>query len=178
MIQKWAFLISITMLTASCSNLLSSKPSGTLSESKMTEVLVDIHITEATLRAGNDSLSRLNDTADLRNRFALVFKKHNINPDDFNNSLNYYLEHIEELDKIYVEVINRLTELEASLQQKTVSPAKRTRALTNFEPTSFQLNNPWFRTLYEQDKPDEIQYFSTSVYPLKRAISPSYPRLK
>ena len=79
------------MLTASCNSILSSKPSGTLSEEQMADLLVDIHLTEATLRIANDSIARLNDTTDLRIRFAQVFRKNDVEPDDFNISLNYYI---------------------------------------------------------------------------------------
>lgn len=175
MIKNLALLFFLVTFAAACNSLLSSKPSGTLSESKMTEVLIDIHITEATLRVANDSIARLNDTADLRNRFALVFRKHDVDPDNFNNSLNYYLEHIEELDKIYVEIISRLTELEASLQQKVVDLSGNTSGKLNFEPKMYQYNNRWFMTLYKQKEPLEIQYFNNTIYPKKQKITPALP---
>ena len=93
--KKWAFIFSIALLAVSCNSLLKSKPAGTLSEEKMTEVLIDIHITEAILRIGNDSLVKLNDTTDIRNRFAQVFRKHDIEPDDFNRMLNKVEEPVE-----------------------------------------------------------------------------------
>ena len=93
------------MLTASCNSILRSRPLGTLSENEMVSVLVDIHLTEATLRLANDSITRLNDTNDIRIRFAQVFKKHDIQPDDFNQSLTFYLEHIEELEKYTLKLL-------------------------------------------------------------------------
>lgn len=162
------------MLSASCNSLLTSKPSGTLSEEKMIDVLVDIHLTEATLRIANDSLARLTDTTNLRIRFAQVFRKHDINPDDFNNSLDYYIEHIEELDKIYVEVINRLTEMEANLQQKPDKTLNNTKKLT---PDQVRIlnKNPWFRSLNKDYKPEEIQYFDSVKYPLPSEEKINYP---
>ena len=47
----------------------------------MIDVLVDIHLTEATLNIANDSISRLNDTTQLRIRYAQVFLKNDIDPD-------------------------------------------------------------------------------------------------
>jgi hypothetical protein len=163
--KRWAFILSIAMLAVSCSSLLSSKPSGTLSEKQMTDVLVDIHLTEATLRIANDSLARLSDTTELRNRFAQVFKKNDVTPDDFNSSLNYYLEHIEELDKIYVEVINRLTELEASLLPKTSPTVSNANRLLPGQTTTIN-NNPWFRLFNKTIEPAEIQYFDEVKYPV------------
>jgi len=163
--KKWAFIICVAMLSASCNSILSSRPSGTLSEKQMVDVLVDIHLEEATLKIANDSMARLSDTTDLRIRFARVFKKHDIDPDDFNASLTYYLEHIEEFDKIYVEVINRLTALEATLLQK---PGKQTINKINAlkQGTSgVESSNPWFRAMNKTDKQDEFKYFDSAKYP-------------
>ncbi len=169
--KKWAFLVCMALLTASCSNLLSSKPSGTLSEKQMTDLLVDINLTEATLKTANDSSIRLGDTTALRNRFAQVFKKHDIDPDDFNASLGYYLEHIDELDKIYVEVINRLTALEA-----TLTPVVN-QANSRFGQDQPGNANPWFRSLNKSTEPVEIQYFDAVKYPPSTNKRNPLPRL-
>jgi len=167
MINKWTLIVSIALLAVSCDSIISSRPAGTLNEDEMVNILIDIHLTEATLRISNDSLSRNKDTTDQRTRFAHVFRKHDINPDDFNKSMDYYLEHIELLDKIYVEVISRLTELEATLQPKILTPAIN-KMLNHGEiiPTTAQLNNPWFRTLYKPSKPIQVKYFSPDKYPV------------
>lgn len=140
----------------------------------MIDVLVDIHLTEATLKVANDSVSRLYDTIDLRKRFALVFKKHDIMPDDFNKSLDYYIEHIESLDKIYVEVINRLTEMEAKLQPVTANSSSISKRLT---PGQIRVlnKNPWFRSLNKEYKPEEIQYFDYATYPVLPDIKINSP---
>lgn len=154
-------------MLASCNSILKSRPAGTLSEEQMVNILVDIHLTEATLRLGNDSIARLNDTADLRMRFARVFRKQDVSPDEFNTSLNYYLEHIELLDKIYTEVINRLSVMEADLLKvnKAVDFTKTGWAKT--APRPDQLRNKWFMTLYKPDKPQPVQYFSPVIYPVE-----------
>jgi hypothetical protein len=166
---KWAVLLCIAMLSASCNSLLTSKPSGTLSETKMVDILVDIHLTEAALKTMNDSLNRLNDTTGLRIRFAQVFRKHDVEPDEFNTSLDYYIEHIEDLDKIYVEVINRLTEMEATLQQKPVNNNSNLKSLT---PGQLRIlnKNPWFRSLNKDYQPEEIQYFDYATYPVQSVV--------
>jgi hypothetical protein len=163
---KWAFILLIALLGASCGSILNSKPSGTLSEKKMTDVLVDIHLTEATMKIGNDSLARINDTTQIRQRFAEVFIKNDIDPDDFNTSLDYYLKHIEALDKIYVEVINRLTELDATLQPKPVQSASSFNSRKN-------INNFWFKLMNKTDEPEKIQYFSPLKYPVEEKVN--YP---
>ncbi len=165
--MKWAFIILLAIFSVSCNSLLKSTPSGLLSESKMTDVLVDMHLTEATLRAANDSISRLNDTTDLRIRFSEVFRKNDVTPDEFNVSLNYYLEQIDVLDKIYSEVIIRLTEIEATLQQQS---NKQNRAFINRNnplADTIRYSNPWYRTLHKTTYPEPSRYFETFDFPKK-----------
>jgi Domain of unknown function (DUF4296) len=168
---KWTFILFFALLGASCNSILNSKPSALLSEEEMTEVLVDIHLTEAALRVADDSLARLNDTTKLRILFAAVYKKHNIDPDDFNVSLDYYLQHIDELDKIYVEVINRLTELDATLQPKPVkvanSPTAARRQSLN--------KNVWYKAMNGITEPEEIFYFGPMQYPIEKKINVPEP---
>ncbi len=169
MLKKWFLFVSIAMLAVSCDSIFTSKPAGTLNEDEMINILVDIHLTEATLRISNDSLSRKNDTTDQRIRFAHVFRKHDINPDDFNKSMDYYLEHIELLDNIYKEVINRLTEMEATLQPKATTPAVGKNLNANeIKPSTVQMKNRWFLTLYKPSEPEQVQYFSQDKYPTKQ----------
>lgn len=165
--MKWTFILLIALLGTSCNGILNSKPSALLSEEEMTEVLVDIHLTEAALRVADDSLARLNDTTKLRILFASVYKKHNIDPDDFNTSLDYYLQHIDELDKIYVEVINRLTELDATLQPK---PVPATNSLTSGRRQNLN-KNVWFKAMNKITEPEEIMYFSPMLYPVKIKVN-------
>ena len=165
--KKWAFILCFAVLAASCNSILSSKPSGMLNEDKMIDVLVDIHLTEAALRVANDSLARLNDTTKLRILFAQVYEKHNVDPDDFNTSLDYYLKHIDELDKIYVEVINRLTELEAKLQPK---PVQTSNSLTT--DRKLNLNKKiWFKSMNRKTEPEEIIYFGPMIYPIEKKVN-------
>jgi len=172
--KNWAFILCIAMLSASCSSILSSKPSDILSEKQMTDVLVDISLTEATLKIANDSLARVNDTTEMRKRFAEVFRKYNIEPDDFNTSLTYYLKHIDELDKIYVEVINRLTAMEAALMPLAGPDIGSANRLS---PGQFRdaYKNPWYRSMNKKVEPVEIQYFDPARYPLTTKKKIPYP---
>jgi hypothetical protein len=163
-IIRFALFLAFLPLLQSCGSFLNSKPSGTLSEERMAEVLVDIHLTEAMLKLNNDSVSRVSDTAGLRIRFAEVFRKNDVSPDDFNQSLTWYMQHIEELDKIYTNVINRLTELDART-------AKESSSIPGFRngPSAISRgplpNNPWYRSLVPPDTSERPVYFDKTVYP-------------
>jgi hypothetical protein len=162
--KKWAFILCMAMLTASCNSILSSRPSGTLSQEQMIDLLVDLHLNEATLRMANDSLSRIIDTTDLRIRFAQVFRKHDVKPDAFNASLIYYIEHIEELDQIYVGVIARLTEMEATLLPK-VDKANNSKIKSRFGQPRYTINR-WFPKVNKSEKVPAVQYFDSVKYPV------------
>lgn len=157
--NKFLYLICLAIVSVSCEGLLKSTPSGLLDESQMTDILVDMHITEATLRASNDSILRLNDTAQLKIRYAEVFRKHEISPEDFNMSLNFYIERIDILDNIYTDVITQLTELEASYQEQV-----NKQSLTDPKNKNINsLTNPWYRTIYIGEI--KTQYFDSIPNP-------------
>lgn len=116
--KKYLF-ISLLFIAFSCSDgegLLSSRPSGVLSQDDMVEVLIDIHLAESALRVGNVQHISNADSLYQKSQFLEVFRKHDISPDEFRKSIEYYTEHVTLLDAVYAEVIDRLTEMEAALQ--------------------------------------------------------------
>ena len=140
----------------------------------MVDVLVDINLTEASLKIGSDTTGiRITDTTNMRIRFAEVFRKHDVDPDDFNASLSYYLEHIDDLDKIYAEVITRLTTLEATLREEPGQGNGSVNAAGGQMGNPY--NNPWFKTLMKNMQPAEIQYFSPAIYPYTNKKGFVYP---
>lgn len=153
---RWIFYICLTIVTVSCGDLLKSTPQGLLDENQMTNILVDMHLTEATLRSANDSILKLNDTTQLRIRYAEVFRKHKIRPEDFNMSLNYYIERIDILDNIYTNVINQLTVIETNFQELL---NKQTLAAADSANRTNPFNNTWYRTLYKGEIKN--QYFDS-----------------
>ena len=178
MIKNWTLLACFALILSACGSIFSSKPMGTLSEKEMVDMLVDINLTEASLKIGSDTTGRgITDTTNMRIRFAEVFRKHDVDPDDFNTSLIYYLEHIDDLDKIYAEVITRLTTLEATLREEPGHGNGPVNASGG--PMGNPYNNPWFKTLMKNPQPGEIQYFSPAIYPYthQKDMQPS-PLLK
>ncbi len=117
-VKKYLFLI-LLFLAFACKDgegLLSSRPSGVLSQDEMTDILVDIHLAESALRVGNIQHISNADSTYQKSQFLEIFREHEVSPDEFRNSVKYYTEHVTLLDAIYTEVINRLTEMEAGLQ--------------------------------------------------------------
>ena len=118
--NKWLFLPAFLLLF-SCHKggpILNTRPSGVLSKSKMIDMLTDINLAESALRVGTPTRTQPEDTTYQKSMFIKVFEKNKVNPDDFDKSLTYYTEHVDDLNEIYMEVINRLTTMGANLEGK------------------------------------------------------------
>lgn len=113
---KTLFFISITgifiipYLLSGCSG----PDSSVLTEEKMVDVATDIHLVEA----GIKFIRRTEpvDDAQVYKAFDSVFRKNNITKEQYEQSMDYYQSHPEKLDKIYTEVITRLSTMQNSRQ--------------------------------------------------------------
>jgi len=105
---------SIVLLFAAC-NLLPEKeieiPEGIIPEDKMVVILADMQISEAYLSEIRKTSERLKDSTLLY--YKKVYKKNMISKDQFEKSLLYYKEDLENLEQIYTQVVVRLNELKA-----------------------------------------------------------------
>lgn len=108
-------LISIIMLS-SCDNKKDDMESNKyIPREKMILVLADMQITESYLESLKKTGRRMNDTTLLY--YEKVFKKHQISPAEFEESLLWYKKDYEDLDLLYTEVITRLSELKAKNEE-------------------------------------------------------------
>lgn len=113
-------ILAVLMLVSSCNRgggVLSSRPSGVLSEDEMVDILVDINLAESALRVGNGQHNMPADSVYQKSQFLAVYEKNGTTPDAFRKSLEYYTQHIELLDKIYSDAIDRLQEMEIKMQE-------------------------------------------------------------
>ena len=81
-----------------------------LSGEKMVEVLVDIHIAEAML---DKLLSTDQDTVG-KVYYRMIFREHDISEQDFDESISVLREDPKRLNAIYVQVLEKLTVLDAA----------------------------------------------------------------
>lgn len=102
------------VFTFSCSSEteLDVKPADLISEEKMIDVLIDVHITESAL-----SLKNFNRDSSLK-LFVYykedIFKEHQISEKQFQESYDYYARHSKQFDHMYAIVIDSLTVKEAT----------------------------------------------------------------
>jgi hypothetical protein len=119
--KKWLLLPALALLI-SCnqgSAWFGTRPSGVLSKSKMADLLVDINLAESALRVGTPAHIQASDSIYQKSQFIKVFADHDVSPGDFDKSLTYYSEHVDDLNEIYLEVIDRLSTMQAEAEGNT-----------------------------------------------------------
>jgi hypothetical protein len=97
-----------------CGPKVDSKvPSYVLSEEKMVEVMVDMHIVETALNL--KIMTPDSNNTEYDQRFASIFVSNDIRKEQFDSSLFYYSTRTGEMNKIYDKVLERLSELESEV---------------------------------------------------------------
>ena len=91
-------------------------PTGILSEREFSNTLKEIHLAEAIFEL-NKSKGLENAKNTLANNYQSIYKKYNIDDSAFSESLDYYAENPEKLEKIYTDVLKQLTEERSTLDQ-------------------------------------------------------------
>lgn len=104
--------------TSSCNwkdNKSADLPKGILQKERLINILADIQITEAYLDDLRKNTVKTTDTSLLY--YEKVFKKYGCSPEEFEKSLLYYKQDLEEMSQIYADVITRLNELSAKNEE-------------------------------------------------------------
>src|SRR5688572_9129911 len=115
MMQKILVLFFICF-SASCADPVVIPP-DVLPKDKMTKVLADIQLIEASIQ--NDAMERSDSTKNIvYGYYQSVFKKHNITADQFRRSFDFYLDHLDLMDKMYDDVIIELSKRQAEESNK------------------------------------------------------------
>lgn len=121
MYRVWYYLISLVAVLGivACE---SQKPSYVLSNGDMEDVLYDIHRAHFSFERENDSRE---NGAQQYALFQNVLKKHDVTQAEWDSSIVYYCRHTDELEKIYLNINDRLT-YEASVIGASVGESNDT----------------------------------------------------
>lgn len=95
----------LAVLLVACSN----RPDNVLSRSEMTDFLVDLHRLDGSLMA--KGMGNADDRENIYYYNALL-KKHRITKADFDSSLVWYSKNPKKFDRVYIDVVAQLTELD------------------------------------------------------------------
>lgn len=108
-----AFLVSACH---SCTPEAVQLPEGILSKDKMIDVLLDIHVAESSTESRGLTTIQLNQLVSVK--YEEVMKKHRTTFRVFEKSFDYYMEHPDQFEEIYLEIVNRLTALEGKAKAR------------------------------------------------------------
>jgi hypothetical protein len=110
--MKRQLIILVFLLTGfiSCDKLPIEKPENLISKKDMIEMLVDIHIAEATFNHMRyDSLIKKSSSADF---YYSVLDKYQLPDSVFEKSFVFYASTPKQFEKMYQDVMNKLSETE------------------------------------------------------------------
>ncbi|WP_297088694.1 DUF4296 domain-containing protein [uncultured Draconibacterium sp.] len=110
--MKKAFLILFALVFAfiACEEEVITKPEHLLKEKRMIEMLVDVHLAEATYTQFRYDSIMLNNSSE--NFYYSVLDKHAVTDSVFEQSLVYYASKPKDFEKMYRKVMSRLSEIE------------------------------------------------------------------
>jgi hypothetical protein len=117
--MKFKFFIILLLFVLPSCREKKDIPPGILPENQFISLLVDIHIADASLNILQIKDVKFKFNAD--DYYYSVLKKHNTDKKTFDNSLQYYSKDLVKLNKIYDEVLKRLSIIEGNLNKKPVN---------------------------------------------------------
>lgn len=116
------FFLLIAFFSFSCQQAAkkTTNPDIELSEERLINVLIDVHLVESTLNYKRNLGQSFEDGKNAY--YDLVFKNHGITPEIFKSNLLEYNSDPTHMEKIYEEVIARLSQMQSdALIEKTDS---------------------------------------------------------
>ena len=118
--KKQGYLFIFILLLSSCYNTHDGekipKPDDLIDRNKLVLVITDMEIAESTIKE-KQNLGQEIDGLQEGYYFA-IFEKHEITKEQFENSMAYYKQDLDELNDIYEEVITRLSMMESEVQHE------------------------------------------------------------
>jgi hypothetical protein len=120
-VKKSFLILLVGLLIQACTSPVDPAPADLIPEKKMTAILVDIHIAES--RIENMGLPYDSAAVYYQNLQKEIFKKHQVAPEKFFRSYDYYVTNVSELDKIYEKVVDSLSVKEVEASAAPATPA-------------------------------------------------------
>lgn len=129
-----AFLLALCFVFVSCGN----KNTPPVSSDKMRDLLFDLQTAEAysTGKFEGDSLGQkanIKNPDTLAYYYAMVFKRHDISQADFEQAINWYLRHPDELTAVYSKVIDTATYFKTKFGKKDLTIPDSVQLKTDIE---------------------------------------------
>jgi hypothetical protein len=120
MIKKISFFLIIILVITSC--IRDPKPSNVIDRKTFIDMLVDIHLAEGMfLERGSIKI----DSLQSKSLYLSVLKKFNVSEERMLTTTLYYSRHTKEYDKIFTEVLSKMTVMSEELHSKKEQPKKK-----------------------------------------------------
>ena len=114
------FLFASFLLLASCytteSKSKRTEPSNLIEQDTMVLLIADIEIAESVLRQKQNTNQQIGSTDEAY--YHTIFSKYDVSRGQFDSSMAWYKQEPEMTDKIYEEVITRLSVIESEIQME------------------------------------------------------------
>jgi len=107
---KFLFLLGVAMIFTACDG----RPSGVLSQRKMTEVLTEMHKADASMAEKGVLYGKYSQKAPY---YRYIFKKYDITQAQFDSSLVWYTKNPQRFENIYDNVLNQLADLQHAVKK-------------------------------------------------------------
>ncbi len=120
--MKYLITILTIVLLQSCSN---QNNSNIINEDKFVDILVDIHMADATLAVKGYSVT--SDSTRIRLFYSDVLKKHNVSQKQIKNTIDYYTSNTKQFVKVYKQVSEKIVKLENEYNESTAKKKKQTK---------------------------------------------------
>lgn len=111
--MRISILIILLGLFLSCESK-KEIPSNILNRDQMVDILTDIQIIEATL--DYTKTTKIESDQISKKYYDSLFSKYNITRQQFEESLYYYKNNVEELESIYSDVITKLNKIQSEIK--------------------------------------------------------------
>ncbi len=117
--------LTVALAVISCEKPYNNKPDNLLSESEMTDLLVDLYLNQQLL---NFAPPKSDYTLKMAENTLAILKEHKIDPHDFEVSYKYYFTNPEEYQEILADVKDKLKD-QLSAEEKANIEASEARKL-------------------------------------------------
>ena len=118
MLRKLFYILVYLFFTA-CSGEQEIKiPDNVLSKDKMAQVMLDIHLMEASMNLTGGNPNKIDLPGSSVPLNIDVLKKNNITKKQFDDSFSFYTNNPELLSEVYQKVLNELSKMQAEVSNK------------------------------------------------------------
>lgn len=119
--QNPIYIIFLTLLILTgCTHNISEKkgrpPADLIPRNEMVDIITDMHLYDAVMKEKQKKHNKISEPEYYM--YQAVMKKHDITREQFESSLKYYQQDLEDFDKIYEDVIERLSKMKAKVDSK------------------------------------------------------------